>query len=52
METLAPTLAMIAALALAGFGTRLAWRGPDRRKGLLMLVVAAVLLGNVVIWTL
>ena len=51
VTTLAPTLAMFAALALAAFGTRLAWRGPERTKGVLMLVMAAVLVGNVLIWT-
>ncbi len=51
MDTLAPALAMLAAFALAGVGARLVWRGTDRRKGVLMLVMAAVLLGNVVVWT-
>ena len=43
---------MLAAFALALFGARLAWRGPERAKGILMLVMAAVLVGNVLIWTL
>ena len=43
---------MLAVFALAGVGARLAWTGADRRKGVLMLVMAAVLLGNVVVWTL
>ena len=51
METLAPTIAMFAAFALAFFGTRLL-RGAERIKGVLMLVMAAVLVGNVLIWTL
>lgn len=51
MRSLAPTLAMLAAFALAFFGARLAWRpGPERTKGGLMLVMAAVLVGNVLIW--
>ena len=41
---------MFAAFALAVFGTR-QLRTPDRRKGILMLVMAAVLIGNVMIWT-
>jgi hypothetical protein len=52
MTTLAPTLAMLAAFTLAFFGAKLAWRGgPERTKGVLMLVMAVVLLGNVLIWT-
>lgn len=52
MATLAPTLAMLAAFALAFFGARLAWRpNPNRTKGVLMLVMAAVLVANVLIWT-
>ena len=50
MGTLAPTIAMFAAFALAVFGIRLT-RGPERTKGILMLVMAAVLVGNVLIWT-
>ena len=53
MSTLAPTIAMLAAFALTWFGAKLAWRGgPERTKGVLMLVMAVVLLGNVLIWTL
>lgn len=53
MQTLAPTIAMIAAFALCWFGARIVWRGgPDRTKGILMLVMTAVLLANVAIWTL
>jgi len=43
-------LAMIAAFLLAVFGAKLA-RGADRKRGILMLVAAAVLVGNVLIWT-
>ena len=42
---------MGAAFALTMFGARLAWRGPERTKGVLMLVMAAVLVTNVLIWT-
>lgn len=42
---------MIAAFLLAGGGAWLALSGRDRRKGLLMAVAAAVLLGNVLVWT-
>ncbi|MDB5695926.1 MAG: hypothetical protein JWN21_1469 [Sphingomonas bacterium] len=45
-------MAMLAAFTLAWFGGKLAWRGgAERTKGVLMLVMAAVLLGNVLIWT-
>ncbi len=45
-------LAMIAAVALTIGGIRLARRRDDRQRGLLMLGAAAVLVGNVLIWTL
>jgi len=44
-------LAMIAAFLLILFGVRMAWLGKDRKRGLLMLAAAAVLVGNVVILT-
>ena len=47
----AMALAMIAAFILMAFGVRLAWRGKDRTRGILMVVAAAVLVGNVVILT-
>ena len=43
-------LAMIAAFLLIVFGVRLAMKGGDRKRGALM-IVAAVLVGNVVILT-
>jgi hypothetical protein len=43
-------LAMIAAFVLAIFGARLAVRREDRKRGLLMLAAAAVLVANVLIW--
>ncbi|MEA3054450.1 MAG: hypothetical protein QOG72_3353 [Sphingomonadales bacterium] len=55
MYTVAVTalsLGVIAAFALAGGGTWLLVRGRERRQGLLMLTAAAVLLVNVLIWTL
>jgi hypothetical protein len=47
-------LAMIAALLLAIVGVRWAIRGDaaNRRRGLLMIAAAVVLVANVVIWTL
>jgi high-affinity Fe2+/Pb2+ permease len=44
-------LAMIAAFVLAIGGVRLAMRKDDRKRGILMLVAAAVLVGNVLILT-
>jgi hypothetical protein len=46
----APAIAMLGCFACVGGGVALLRRG-DRRKGVLMLVMAAVLLGNVLIWT-
>jgi len=42
---------MIAAALLGLFGVRLAL-GADRKRGLLMIAAALVLVGNVLIWTL
>ena len=51
LESLAPTIAMLAALAcLIGGGVLIAQRR-DVKKGVLMLIMAAVLVGNVLIWT-
>ena len=52
LEHAAPTIAMIAAFVLAWFGIRLAMRPDTRTKGVLMVVMAAVLVGNVWIGTL
>ncbi len=46
----APGLAMLAAFACVAGGVVTIRRG-DRRKGVLMLVMAVVLVGNVLIWT-
>jgi len=51
LEQAAPAIAMIAAFVLAWFGVRLAMRPDTRTKGMLMVVMALVLVGNVVIWT-
>ena len=48
----APAIAMLACFACVGGGAYLLRSGRDRRKGVLMLVMAVVLLGNVLIWTL
>jgi high-affinity Fe2+/Pb2+ permease len=44
-------VAMIAAFTLAFFGAKLALRPEERKRGLLMLGAAAVLFGNVLVWT-
>ncbi len=44
-------LAMIAAFLLAAGGARLTFKG-ERKHGLLMVAAAAVLVANVLIWTL
>ena len=45
-------IAMIAAILLLIFGFRLAMSPDDRQRGLLMIAAAAVLVGNVLVWTL
>ena len=45
-------VAVLAALFLAYFGVRLSFRPDTRTKGVLMVVMALVLVGNVLIWTL
>lgn len=55
MHTVAVTalsLAVIAAFALAGGGLYLLIKRNERKQGVLMLLAALVLLGNVLIWTL
>ena len=46
------SILMIAAFLLALGGGWMLARGNDRRKGVLMLVAAAVMLGNVLVWAL
>ena len=48
----AMALAMIAAFALTAGGVKLAMSREHRSRGLLMIAAAAVLVGNVLIWTL
>ncbi|HEX8389630.1 MAG TPA: hypothetical protein VF636_11465 [Sphingomonas sp.] len=47
----APALAMLACFACLGGGGYLVATRRDVKKGALMLVLAAVLFGNVLIWT-
>ncbi len=51
INAVAPALAMLAAFALTAGGIAILRKGADRRKGVLMLVMATVLIANVVIWT-
>jgi hypothetical protein len=48
----AMAIAMIAAFLLVIAGVRLAMREEERGRGLLMIGAAAVLVANVLIWTL
>ena len=48
---LAMGIAMLAAFALVIGGVKLALKPEDRKRGLLMIVAAAVLVGNVLMWT-
>lgn len=52
MNGLVPGLLMLAVFALAAGGIHLIRKGRDRKRGILMLVAAAVFLGNVLIMTL
>jgi hypothetical protein len=45
-------IAMLAACLLIGGGIKLAMRKPDQGRGILMILAALVLVGNVLIWTL
>jgi hypothetical protein len=47
----APAIAMLACFACLAGGAVLIVRRRDVRKGVLMIVMAAVLLANVLIWT-
>ena len=46
------SIVMLAAFALLVFGARFAWTGTHRKQGLMMVVVAVVLVGNVLVWSL
>ncbi len=52
MSGLVPGLLMLAVFALAAGGVYLMRTGKDRKRGILMLVAAAVFFGNVLILTL
>lgn len=45
------SVAMLVVIALVWGGIFLLRRGTDRKRAVLMLVAAAVLLGNILIWT-
>jgi hypothetical protein len=49
MTELVLSIAMLAVIVLGVGGARLVRKGKDRTRGLLMLGVAAVLIGNVLI---
>ena len=51
MSTLAPAIAMLGMFACLLGGGYLIAKQRDVKKGVLMLIMAAVLLGNVLIWT-
>jgi hypothetical protein len=54
MNPLASTLmsvAMLGAFALMLLGARLAWKGTNRRHGLMMMLVGVILIANVLVWT-
>ena len=48
----AMALTMLAAFALTAGGVKLAMARETRARGVLMIVAALVLIGNVLIWTL
>jgi len=52
MTALAPAISMLAVFALIIGGIYLLVKKRERQKALLMLVLAVVIFGNVVIWTL
>ncbi|MEA3009795.1 MAG: hypothetical protein QOJ91_1487 [Sphingomonadales bacterium] len=46
------SIAVLGAFALAGGGAWVLLRRKERKQGMLMLIAAAVLFANVLIWTL
>jgi hypothetical protein len=52
MSATAPAISMLAVFALIFGAIYLLVKKRERQKGLLMLVLAVVIFGNVVIWTL
>lgn len=51
MSALAPAISMLAVFALVIGGIYLLVKKRERQKALLMLVLAVVIFGNVVVWT-
>ena len=51
MSSTVLAIAMLAACLLVVGGIRLVMRKADRSRGILMILAALVLVGNVVIWT-
>ncbi len=47
----AMALAMLAAILLGGAGVKLTFKRETRGRGILMIIAAAVLIMNVMIWT-
>ena len=45
------SIAMLAAIVLLVFGIKMTRKVEDRRRGVLMIVAALVLIANVLIWT-
>ena len=52
ISSVAPAIAMLAAIMLVLGGIRMIRRGENRKQGWLMIVAAAVVVGNVLILTL
>ncbi|MCL6682528.1 hypothetical protein [Sphingomonas alba] len=52
ISSVAPAIAMLAAILLVLGGIRMIRRGENRKQGWLMIVAAAVVVGNVLILTL
>jgi hypothetical protein len=50
LDPLLLSIAVVAMFALVWGGVR-TWRGGERQKGVLMMVCALVLLGNLLIWS-
>jgi hypothetical protein len=51
MQSFVLTVAMLAVFALIAGGAWLVGKARDRKRGVLMIVAAVVLLGNVLIWS-
>ena len=51
LASAAPAIAMLGCFACLIGGGWMVWTGKDRKRGALLLVMAAVLLGNVMVWT-